>query len=396
MRSFDVIVIGTGGMGAAAAMHLAARGARVCGLDRFPPGHDNGSSHGQTRLIRQAYFEHPDYVPLLRRAYELWRQIEASAGRTLLVESGLVLAGPQDGEAVRGTLHSAAVHGLPLERLNAQEAMHRWPALRLPEEWSAVHESCGGYLFVEECVTACAAAAVRHGATLESDVGVRGWHVDPDGGHVVVDTDRQSYRAERLVVTAGAWAADLIRLPTLPLRVLRKSLFWYQAGATAVPEQRLPAHRAHAAGALPCFAFDTPGGFFYGFPSIDDRGVKVAEHTGGTPVADPLRVQRGIDPLERHRVEETIAAHLPRLSGTLSAHATCLYTMSPDGHFAVGLHPDHPRVSIAAGFSGHGFKFASVVGEILADLALAGRTAHPVGFLAPDRFQRARGSAAAG
>ena len=382
MERFDSIVIGTGGMGAAALMHLAARGARVCGLDRFPPGHDRGSSHGQTRLIRLAYFEHPDYVPLLRRAYELWHELETVAGRPLLVESGLLMAGPPDGEVLAGAVASAAIHSLPIERMTSREAMARWPSIRLPEEWAAVHEARGGYLFVEDCVRAHAAEAVRLGARIETGAAVRGWRtVGPAGGHghVVVETDRGSYAADTLVVTAGAWAADLLQLPWVPLRVLRKSLFWYQPEAAV--------RRDHAAGSLPCFAFDTPTGFFYGFPAIDDRGVKIAEHTGGTPVADPLAVDREIDAGERMRVEAALAAHLPGVCGPLTEHAACLYTMSPDGHFVVGLHPQHARVAIGAGFSGHGFKFASVMGEILADLAVDGKTAHPIGFLSPERFR---------
>jgi len=380
MERFDAIVIGTGGMGAAALMHLAARGASVCGLDRFPPGHDRGSSHGQTRLIRLAYFEHPDYVPLLRRSYELWHELETVTGRTLLVESGLLMAGPPDGEVVAGAVASAAIHSLPIERMTSREAMARWPSMRLPEEWATVHEARGGYLFVEDCVRAHAAEAVRLGARIETGAAVRGWQTfghDGNGGHVVVETDRGSYAADTLVVTAGAWAADLLQLPAVPLRVLRKSLFWYQPEAAV--------RRNHAAGSLPCFAFDTPTGFFYGFPAIDDRGVKIAEHTGGTPVADPLAIDREIDAGERMRVEAALAAHLPGVCGPLTEHAACLYTMSPDGHFVVGLHPQHARVVIAAGFSGHGFKFASVMGEILADLALDGKTVHPIGFLSPER-----------
>jgi len=381
MQRFDVIVIGTGGMGAAALMHLAARGARVCGLDRFPAGHDRGSSHGQTRLIRMAYFEHPDYVPLLRRAYALWQALEAATGRSLLVESGLLMAGPADGEVVAGSLRSAAIHGLSVERMTTAEASARWPSFRLPEDWVAVHEPCGGYLMVEECVRAHAAEAVRMGARIGPGTTVRGWRTvgsGDHGGHLIVDTDSGSYAADSLVITPGAWAADLLQLPTPPLRVLRKSLFWFE------PEPAVRA--AHAAGRLPCFAFDGPTGFFYGFPAIDGRGVKAAEHSGGMPVTDPLAVDRDIDPAELGRVEAVLAAHLPGVHGRLQAHATCLYTMSPDHHFLVGLHPGHARVALAAGFSGHGFKFASVMGEILADLALEGRTGHPIGFLAPGRW----------
>jgi sarcosine oxidase len=376
MRRFDAIVIGAGGMGAAAALHLAGRGLSVCGLDRFPPGHDRGSSHGQTRLIRLAYYEHPDYVPLLARSYELWRRLEADAGRGLLVESGLVLAGPPESEVVRGTIASAGIHGLPLERPSAAEAARRWPQLALPREWEVVHEPRGGYLLVEECVRAHAAAAERAGAVLETGRTVHGWRAEGNG--VVVTTDAGDLAAGRLVIAAGAWAATLLDLPGIPLTVLRKQLFWHAPPASA--------RAAHAAGRLPCFGFDGPDGFYYGFPALDERGVKIAEHTGGAPVADPLAVDRTIDPAERARVEAALARHLPAVGTNLAAHASCLYTMSPDGHFIVGLHPRHPQVAVAAGFSGHGFKFAAVIGEILADLSTAGRAALPIGFLSPERF----------
>lgn len=375
MQTFDVIVVGAGGMGTAAAWQLARRGARVLALDRFPPAHDRGSSHGQTRLIRQAYYEHPDYVPLLRRAYDAWRQLEAASGRTLLVETGLVMAGPAAGEVVPGALRSARIHGLPVEQLTAAEAKRRWPMLEIPAEWDVVFEPRGGFLFVEECVKAHAALAAQHGADLRSDVVVRGWQIS--GGDVVVETDAGSFRSRTLVLSPGAWAADLLRLPQVPLTVLRKSLFWF-APPPAAARDFVPA-------SLPCFAFDTPTGFFYGFPALDGRGVKLAEHTGGHVVTDPLAVDREIDPAEQARIEDWIASHLPALGRECRAHAACLYTMSPDSHFVLGLHPDHPRVTIAAGFSGHGFKFASVVGEILADLALTGTTPQPIGFLSPRR-----------
>ncbi len=376
MQRFDVIVVGLGGIGSAAAFHLASRGARVLGLDRFPIAHDRGSSHGQTRLIRLAYFEHPDYVPLLRRAYALWHDLEARTGEPLLVESGLLMAGPGDGPVITGALASAAAHGLDVERLTAREACNRWPVFALPGSWEAVHERQAGYLFVERCVAAHAAAAERAGATLETAVQVHGWRTDGDG--VIVTTDRGEWAADRLVLAPGPWAAGLLQLPALGLSVLRKSLFWYRPAAAASPSL--------AAGACPCFAFDAPAGFFYGFPSIDARGVKIAEHSGGRPVADPLNVDRTVDAAEEHAIESVIASHLPTLGSSRADHAVCLYTMSPDHHFVVGLHPDHDRVAIAAGFSGHGFKFASVMGEALADLALTASTPLPLGFLSPRRF----------
>jgi sarcosine oxidase len=376
MNACDVLVVGTGGMGAAAACHLARRGVRVLGLDRFPVAHDRGSSHGQTRLIRLAYYEHPDYVPLLRRAYALWHDLEREAGRPLLVESGLVMAGPAAGEVITGALASARTHALPVEQLTATEATARWPALRVPEAWDVVYESTAGYLFVEECVRAHAAAATRAGAELRSGVTVHGWRVAEDG--VVVETDAGAFTAARLVLCPGAWAAGLLQLPAVPLTVLRKSLFWYAPARGREAE--------HAAGRLPSFAFDTAAGFFYGFPALDGRGIKVANHSGGRTVADPLDLDRAVDPEERRQIERWLGDHLPGVSHSLTDHAACLYTMSPDHHFVLSLHPAHPQVALAAGFSGHGFKFASVVGEILADLATTGRTSHPIGFLSPDRF----------
>jgi glycine/D-amino acid oxidase-like deaminating enzyme len=230
---------------------------------------------------------------------------------------------------------------------------------------------------VEDCVRAHAAAAARAGAVIEAGRTVLGWRATPGGG-VVVETDAGDYAADRLVVAAGSWAADLARLPEVPLRVLRKSLFWY--------EPAVAARAKHTAGRLPCFGFDGPEGFFYGFPALAGAGLKIAEHTGGTPVIDPLAIDRGVVAAERARVEAVLTARLPGVGTRLAAHAACLYTMSPDGHFVVGPHPRHPQVVVAAGFSGHGFKFAAVMGEILADLATAGRSSLPIGFLAPTRF----------
>jgi monomeric sarcosine oxidase len=372
----DVVVVGGGGMGSAAAAEIAARGRSVIVLDRFPPPHDRGSSHGQSRLIRLAYFEHPDYVPLLRRAYERWRALEEETGRALLTESGLLLVGPPTGEAIRGTLHAAAVHGLPLERLDTAAARAASPLFSLPDDWVALLERRGGWLRVEECVAAHVARAVRHGARFDVGVTVHGWR--GGGREIVIDTDRGTYAADRVVLAPGPWAGDLLQLPKVTFRVLRKGLFWFRPRAWRRAE--------FAPGTLPCFAFDLPEGFFYGFPEIDGSGVKVAEHTGGTPIADPLAVDRGIDEQELARVRRFLAAHVPAADGPPVRSAACLYTMSPDGHFLLGLHPADPRVAIAAGFSGHGFKFAAVVGEVLADLGLAGATALPIGFLSPTRF----------
>jgi len=377
MRRFDVIVAGAGGMGTAAAAHLARRGASVLAIDRFPPGHGRGSSHGQTRLFRLAYFEHPDYVPLLRRARDLWRSLEHDTGTSLLTACGLLSSGPAAGAVIAGTLRSARDHGLAVEHLQAAAAVARWPAFRIPADWESVFEPEAGHLAVEACVRAHAEVAARHGAVIEADHDVRGWRVEGDA--VLVETSRETLSAGRLILCPGPWAADLVRLPTIPFAVLRKSLFWY------APTSGLDVATATA---LPAFAFDTPQGFFYGFPSLDSRGLKVAEHTGGRVASDPLHVDRTIDPAEQATIEGWLTAHLPGVGHRRTAHEVCLYTMSPDHHFVVGLHPEHRQVAVAAGFSGHGFKFASVIGEALADLAVTGATPLPTAFLAPDRFAR--------
>jgi glycine/D-amino acid oxidase-like deaminating enzyme len=209
-----------------------------------------------------------------------------------------------------------------------------------------------------------------------SDVVVHGWHAE--GAGVVVETDRGRFRADRLVITPGPWAADLLRLPGMPFVVVRKSLFWFQPISARATD--------FASGHFPCFAFDTAAGFYYGFPALDGRGVKIAEHTGGLPVTDPLGVDRTLDRAEAARVSAVAGERLPGLMSPPVAHAVCMYTMTPDAHFCLGHHPDFPQVAIAAGLSGHGYKFASVIGDILADLVLDGRTTRPIGFLAPDRF----------
>jgi monomeric sarcosine oxidase len=356
--TYDVIVLGVGGVGSAALFHLARRGARVLGIDRFRPGHDKGSSHGLTRMIRMAYFEHPDYVPLLRRAYGLWADLEAEHGSRLYRETGVVLVGPPDGEVVPGALRSAREHGLPVEQVERIDGLS-WPA-----GMRAVHEQRAGLLAVEECVRAHAALSRAEIRQAE----VRSWRVE--GGGVVVETDAGPLRAARLVLCPGAWAGR-----EWGVRVLRKSMSWYAAP-----------HHGH----LPAFLFELEHGVFYGFPSVDAFGVKVAEHSGGRPVDDPLAVDRTIDPAEQARLQAFLSAHVPGVSRRLTRHETCLYTMTPDGHFLVGPHPRHPQVALAAGLSGHGFKFAPVLGEILADLALEGSTRHPIEFLAPGRALRAR------
>jgi sarcosine oxidase len=372
--NYDVVVIGVGGVGSAAIYHLARQKARVIGLDRFPPGHDRGSSHGKTRIIRLAYFEHPNYVPLLRRAYELWYELEDRVQSKLFHQVGLLYGGSANGELISGINRSVSAHQLHVDELSANDVTARWPGYRLPDSYTAIFEKDAGYLLVEDSVKAQLQAAVDAGAEVQCGIAVRRWRTDGRG--VSVETDQGTFSADRLVITAGAWAGEFLDSLNIPLRVLRKALFWYEANT--------PAYHVNAG--CPCFLFETLGGMFYGFPQTNELGLKLAEHSGGELVQDPLFVDRRLRTEDQKRVEACLERHLPGMSRNCTAHSVCMYTMSPDEHFVVGCHPDHPQVVFSAGLSGHGFKFASVLGEIMAELALNCGTRHNIEFLSPKRF----------
>ena len=373
MKRYDCIVVGTGGVGSAALYHLAQRGVQTLGFDRFPPGHDRGSSHGDTRIIRLVYLEHPNYVPLLRRAYELWTDLAERCGQQLYYETGLLQVGPADGMVIRGVLTTAREHNLEVEELTACEAERRFSGFRVPESMRAVFDPHAGYLRVEACVLAHANEARKLGAEIRSGEVVQSWHAEGSG--VIVATDQGNYAAERLIITPGAWAPALLGDLGVRFEVRRKSLFWYAVDDSAYS----------AAHGYPVFLHDTPAGVFYGYPQIDRFGLKVAEHSGGQPVADPLLVNREIDPQDQQRIESFLREYLPGVTHNLQKHVVCLYTMSPDEHFVVDRHPRYPQVVFAAGLSGHGFKFTGVLGEVLTELVLDGRTSVPIGFLACDR-----------
>lgn len=388
MQTFDAIVLGVGGVGSAVLYQLAQRGVRAIGIDRFNPPHDRGSTHGHTRVIRRAYFEHPDYVPLLAESYDLWRSLEQLSGKHLYHEVGLIEIGPPDGVVVPGVLRAAAEHNLNVQSLTSAEIAERWPGLRTVGEVAGVFEPRAGYLLVEDCVAAHLTLAQAAEASLMLDTVAHNWRATD--GEVRVETDRGTVTASRLVITAGPWAAQVLNDIAIPLAVRRKSLFWFGTASR---------HYEASAG-FPVFLFEVPsssesavGGHhtssvFYGFPKIDDRGVKFAEHSGGENVDDPLTVNREMNPGELQRLNDARSQWLPGVSDRVTDHAVCLYTMSPDEHFIVDRHPMHANVSFAAGLSGHGFKFAPVLGKALADLAVDGKTTSQIEFLSLKRFQR--------
>lgn len=373
MPPYDVIVLGLGAMGSAAAYHLARRGARVLGIDQFGIAHDRGSSHGETRIIRKAYFEHPDYVPLLHRAYELWEELESDLGGAQLFKRvGLLLVGLPEGEVLRGVRLAAAQHSLAIDELPIREVAERFPGFRAAAPCEALFERDAGYLEVTRCVAGHAGAALNRGAELRTSEPVREWASDRAGA--AVRTDAGWFHAARLIIAGGAWSARLLPTLGLPLTVLRKVQLWFATD----DERYRPDH-------CPVFCFETADGFFYGFPTVRPGRLKVAEHSGRQVVPDPDALDRRRRRADTARVRAFVREYLPGVTDKIVADSTCMYTMTPDSHFIIDRHPQHENVVFAAGFSGHGFKFAPIVGKVLADLALAGRTEEPIGFLSASR-----------
>jgi sarcosine oxidase len=379
---YDVIVIGVGAMGSSACYHLARRGARVLGLEQFDIPHALGSSHGQSRMIRLAYYEHPDYVPLLKRAYELWHELEAISGQKLLYLTGGLYIGPQSGELVAGSLECARRHALAHELLDRQELARRFPQFQVPGDYVALYEAQAGFLLPERVISAYAEAALRAGAQLHGREPVLDWSASARGA--TVRTTRGEYRADKLVFCGGAWSGRLLKDLGANLTVTRQVLGWVW------PTQP----DLFTLGRLPVWAIDRlDGTIYYGFPMMNDvPGFKLAHH-GPLAATDPDRVARDPLPGDEETFRPVLRSMIPAADGPLLSMKVCLYTNSPDQHFIIDRHPLHDRVTIACGFSGHGFKFASVVGEILADYATSGKIALPAQFLRIDRFHGSAASA---
>ncbi len=373
-QTFDCIVLGLGGMGSAAAAQLAARGARVLGLEQYGPAHARGSSHGETRIIRKAYFEHPDYVPLLERAYQLWAELEQAVATALIVRTGLLLAGAPSGAVVTGVRRARDIHRLRIDELDADERRRRFPDFFIADENAALFEADAGYLAVERCVQAALTRAARDGADLRFDEAALEWSAA--ASDVRVRTARGTYAAARLVICGGAWAGALLAREGLPLRVLRKMQLWFGCDEGVLDPAR----------GAPAFCYETPAGFYYGFPAIEPGVVKIARHDGGAVVADPAQLDGVLHPEDVAPVRRFLERHLPAVRPTPLRHSACMYTMTPDQHFIIDRVRDAPQVLYAAGFSGHGFKFCPVIGAALADLAMMGATALPIDFLRAVRF----------
>ncbi len=381
MSGYDVIVVGLGGMGSAVACHLARRGRKVLGLDRYQPPHDRGSSHGSTRVIRQAYFEHPDYVPLLLRAYELWRELEGVHGEALLESCGGLMMGAPGSEVVTGSLASARLHDLPHELLETRELRRRYPVFRVPDGTVALLERAAGFLRCEPAVAAHLDQAARAGADLRYRQPVLEW--EAAAGRVRVRTASGDFRAEQLVMAPGPWAPELLGEWGGALAVERQVSCWFDPPGGIAPFTR---------DRFPIYIWErAPGVSPYGFPAVDGPagGVKIAyyrkprvEACTADTVDRTLRVE------DEEDLREVVRDFLPALDGRLIRGTTCLYTLTPDLHFVIDRHPRHPEVIVTAGFSGHGFKFCSVVGEVVADLATRGRSEFRLGLFAAGAHRR--------
>ena len=374
-RGFDVIVIGLGGMGSAAAYHLARRGRRVLGLEQFQPLHELGSSHGLTRIIRLAYHEDPSYVPLLRRAYELWHELETDAGEQLLITTGSLEGGPDDGTTFIGALEAARQHDIPHEVLDADELRLRYPAYAgFDDATRVVYQPDGAFLLAEPTMRAHHDGARRRGADLRFGEVVRSW--EPAGDGVRVVTEAGTFEAERLVVCAGAWARTLV--PSLE--------------RLAVPERQVLAWLTPKRPELfevdrfPVFLIDVEEGSFYGFPLHDRHGFKFGKYHHRFEPIDPDDPDRSVHAEDEALLRAFADRYFPDGAGPTEMLKACMFTNSPDEHFVLDRLPDVPQVAVFAGESGHGYKFCSVVGEVLADLVIDGATRHDIGLFRIDRF----------
>ncbi len=374
MERKRLIVAGLGAMGSAVAYHACVLGARVIGLDPIPPPHPFGSSYGKSRIIRAAYFEDPAYVPLVQRAYDLWEELERESQRRLLTITGGLMIGPEDGILVPGALKSAQVHRLPYQLLSPCQIEERFPFLRLPKGFVGVYEPRAGVLNPEACVAAYLDLARRNGANLRFGCRLLSWAVR--NGVLEVETDRGVLAADALVVSLGPWLPRF--LTDLPLQVERQVMFWFEPSQDRqhVTPDRCPIYIVE----------HQRGRFFYGFPDMGD-GIKVARHHEGETV-DADRVNRAVASCEVEEIRRLVQPFLPAISGPLKESHVCLYTNTPDGHFLIDRHPDGDSVWIVSPCSGHGFKFASAIGEAVARWILEGEPGQDLSLFRLNRLFR--------
>ncbi len=372
---FDVVVAGLGAMGSAALFHLARRGLSTLGLDQFAPPHLHGSSHGETRVIREAYFEDPRYVPLVQRAYDLWSELEQLSGEHLYLKTGGIMIGSPASAVLSGTLGSVREHRLPHEHLDSSQIATRFPEFRPDPGMEGVLEPRAGILHPERCVAAHLQLAARAGAHIRTNEKVHEWSQDPTG--VVIQTAHDTYHAKRLVLAAGPWISSLLPSHRQLFQVERQVLLWFKSlDSTLFRPDSFPIH---------LWEYE-PEKMFYGFPDLGS-GVKVAFHHQGE-LTSALAVDRNVHAADIASMRELLERYLPEANGTFLRGTICLYTNTRDGHFVLDRIPESPNVLVASPCSGHGFKFASAIGEVLADLATEAPPRFDLGLFSLDRFRQ--------
>jgi sarcosine oxidase len=372
--AYDAIVVGVGGMGAATCWQLARRGRKVLGLEQFDIPHTSGSSHGINRIIRLAYYEDPSYVPLLKRAYELWRELEAACGEHLLHITGSIDASEPDGIVFTGALESCRLHDLSHEVLTSADLTRRFPGYHLPEDYLALYQEDGGFLLSERCIVQHVAEAMKFGAEIHGREAVLDWTATENG--ISVRTTRNTYRTEKLIFTAGAWMGTLLDELAPLLQPERQVLAWLQP---IEPELFTPE-------TFPVFNLSVPEGRYYGFPVYGNPGFKVGRYHHLDEAIDLSAPMREPDLADEAILRAFVSRYTPAANGPALAMRTCIFTNSPDEHFIIDTLPDDERIIIASPCSGHGYKFCSVIGEILTDLAIDGSTRHDISLFALDRF----------
>jgi len=377
MESYDVVVVGLGAMGSATLYALAQRNVRVIGIDRFDPPHELGSSHGESRAFRMAYFEDPAYVPLLRLALHQWRKLETYTGERVLTVTGILEAGYPGAPDVKNSLMSSIQHQLPHEVLQASEVNRRFPAFCLPRDWDCVFQPDGGVLLPEKAIRLFLSAGRTLGAQVLTNTVVRA--VCPIRDHIeVVLESGQVIKSRSVVIAAGPWITRLLPELGAHLALTRQPLVWFAPKyPDLVGDDRMPV-----------FSLQTNNDSIYGFPNAFGSGVKVASHLSGGNLSSPDESRAEVSAEEISTLQSALKQYVPAAAGDACRSTTCVYTRATDEHFVLGLHPDHPKLVVASPCSGHGFKFASVLGQVLADLATKQTTEMPINLFCPERFIR--------
>lgn len=375
MTTFDVAVIGLGAMGSAALFNLARRGERVIGIEQFEPGHDKGSSHGESRIIRLSYFEHPSYVPLARRAMEKWRELEQLCGQTILTVTGVLEAGYPGCPVVEGSLEASRLHGLDHEVLSATEINRRFPAFRVPSHWTGLFQPEGGFLRPELAIHQFIGLAEQHGAEVRTRTRVLA--IEPRSAGVRVRTDAGEIEAGSVIIAAGAWVGEFAPELKPHLKLTRQVLGWFE------PLQ--PAY--YSPDRCPVFILESEDDACYGFPDFAGTGVKTASHRKGAFLTTANELVQDGGAADEAQIRRMLALAMPEANGPLRAMRTCIYTRTPDEDFVLDRSSADPRIVLASPCSGHGFKFASVIGEVLADLALGKAPANDISRFKLDRFR---------